>query len=70
MSSNKPVRGKFSADNIRYWTGDNMSHEQLYELIAELVNGEYTPEEFRKDLRDYFDDLDYVEIEDERETIN
>lgn len=53
---------KFTADNVKYWAGDNISQEQLLDLLAELVNGEYTPDEFRKDLADYFDELECEEI--------
>jgi hypothetical protein len=62
----------FTPDNIRYWAGDNVSQEQLFHLIADLTNNIYTVDEFRKDLADYFDGLDYDtgDMTDERETAN
>lgn len=68
----KGCKRKFTPDNIRYWTGDNVSQEVLFHLVADLVNNIYTVDEFRKDLADYFDGLDYDtgDMTDERETIN
>jgi formate dehydrogenase maturation protein FdhE len=53
---------KFTPDNIQYWTGDNVSQEILFNLIADLANNIYTVEEFRKDLTEYFDGLEYEEV--------
>jgi hypothetical protein len=68
----KGCKRKFTPDNIRYWAGDNVSQEQLLHLIADLTNSIYTVDEFRKDLADYFDGLDYDTegVKDELETAN
>jgi hypothetical protein len=59
--ANRPVSRTriFTPDNVKYWCGDNMTKDQLYGLVADIVNRIYTVDEVRKDLADYFDGEEY-----------
>ena len=42
---------------IRHWIGsDHLNVQELIELIAELVNGKYKPEQMREDVLDLWED--------------
>ena len=46
-----------STPMIRHWIGDDhLSTQELLELIGELVNGKYKPEEMRADVLDLWED--------------
>lgn len=47
-----------TADNLEFWAGDNVSKEQLFILLSEIINYELKVEDFRQDIIDYFNSID------------
>jgi len=46
-----------SVPMIRNWVGDDhLNTSELLELLREIINGEYTPEEFRNDVLNLWED--------------
>jgi len=42
---------------IAHWIGsDHMNTQELLDLIAELANGTYTPEKFREDVANLWEE--------------
>jgi hypothetical protein len=47
-----------TADNLEFWAGDNVSKEQLFILLSEIINYDLKVEDFRQDIIDYFNSID------------
>jgi hypothetical protein len=61
MGITNRLRGKrmiITADNLEFWAGDNVSKEQLFILLSEIINYELKVEDFRQDIIDYFNSID------------
>ena len=49
---------KITAEQLVNWLGSDVERKDLIELIHELANGFYSPEQLRKDVISYIDEED------------
>ncbi len=59
-SHNDPTRNnqRIHVDMIKKWQGDNASKDDLYELVAELLNDKHADIGMRQDIIDFDNNVD------------
>ena len=47
---------KVTIEQVKYWIGSDMQMSEIYQILAELANGEYDADQMRQDILDSIDE--------------
>mgnify|MGYP003704534649 CR=1 FL=1 len=47
---------KITIEQVKYWIGSDMQMSEIYQILAEIANGEYDAEQMRQDIIDTNDE--------------